>query len=590
MGGVRERPVHWFAAAIVPAASLALATAALIGGDQIGRLMTRFSQASPSFLALDAAAGLILIALGSIAWLLGRRSVGLATILAGSFWLGADLAGDTTVSGIVRAAGLVAVVETLPAVGWATFAAVPAGSRTELRSFAVIAVVLGGLASLWVVALVPELDARCLAVCDTNPLGLGIDFHLARLLSDAWEGLTLVGALAMVAMATRSWRREPSVGGHGTRVVLAAAVGVGIAWAGWATSQLLPATVIDPRGPQAQALFVVRAVALSSFGIAIGVWTARILAVRRNVQRLADRLSPFPRAGSLENGLATALSDPTLRVVFPVPGAENTIDSNGEQVLIPARATTEPIRSRSGVVAIVVRAIGAPVIPLNDQLGASLVLAADNERLLATVRHEVNLVRSSRARIVATGDVSRRQLERDLHDGAQQRMLAVVHDLAAVTAESIRESNTEASTIAELAAEADRAANALRRVARGLYPQILEEEGLAAAIESFADDASVPMILGPTVDRRCSAPIEAAAYRAIVRGVGLAGQAGAGSVDVSIGWVDDRLDIELGINGIRRSIDSTPLADVIGAAGGELNIVGVGNRDQQRIRASLPCA
>ncbi len=80
MRGVRERPLQWLATAIVPAAALALATAALIGGDNAGRVITRFPQTSPLLVVLDGSAALLPIGFGSIAWLLGRRSTGLATI------------------------------------------------------------------------------------------------------------------------------------------------------------------------------------------------------------------------------------------------------------------------------------------------------------------------------------------------------------------------------------------------------------------------------------------------------------------------------------------------------------------------------
>jgi signal transduction histidine kinase len=148
---------------------------------------------------------------------------------------------------------------------------------------------------------------------------------------------------------------------------------------------------------------------------------------------------------------------------------------------------------------------------LVQAVGAAASLALENARLQAELRAQLEEVRASRARIVSAGDAERRRLERDLHDGAQQRLLGVrlalqlargrLADGGAVTDELLAEVDTEVVDALE----------ELRVLARGIHRAILTEEGLAAALAALARRAPVPVEL-TVCPQRLPAPVEATAY------------------------------------------------------------------------------
>ena len=121
------------------------------------------------------------------------------------------------------------------------------GDQAGARGLAV-ARIARGAGSIWVVAWVPELDSRCLAICDENPIGAGADFHLARTLSNAWQGVTVFLGAAMAAGAGLVFERATQAARRRRWQVLAAAAVVGVAWAAWGVTLLLPSTVVAPAG------------------------------------------------------------------------------------------------------------------------------------------------------------------------------------------------------------------------------------------------------------------------------------------------------------------------------------------------------
>ena len=137
-------------------------------------------------------------------------------------------------------------------------------------------------------------------------------------------------------------------------------------------------------------------------------------------------------------------------------------------------------------------------------------LTAERDRLQAEVRAKMDELRSSRARIVEAGDTERRRLERNLHDGAQQRLVSLSLSLSLM--EGQLESPEQAATVAALRAELTGALDELRELARGLHPAILVDHGLGAALDALAARVSIPVELDIDLDGRLAAPIEAAAY------------------------------------------------------------------------------
>ena len=186
-----------------------------------------------------------------------------------------------------------------------------------------------------------------------------------------------------------------------------------------------------PDDPVFAALFVLRAAAVTLLAIALVRTAYTAWRTRAAVARLAAELGEAPPPGTLRAALAKSLGDPGVEVVYPAGG--RFIDDEGRVVREPVagadRALTRIVRG-DRCIAIVVHARGAVAQDdLARDIGAAARLAVENERLQAELLHQLDDLRASRARIVETGDAARRLLERNLHDGAQQRLLALVYDL-----------------------------------------------------------------------------------------------------------------------------------------------------------------
>lgn len=218
------------------------------------------------------------------------------------------------------------------------------------------------------------------------------------------------------------------------------------------------------------------------------------------------------RTGDLEGALARAVHDPTLRLAFPTPDGAGYVDPAGRPVALPAggdRRDVTRIETPGRTVAILVH--DPAVDPeLLESAAAASRLALENERLAAELRAQLDEVRASRARIVEATDEERRRIERDLHDGAQQRLVALGFTL--------RRANRRAEADPELAQLLDDAnreleggLRELRALARGIHPTALADGGLAPAVRELAD--RFPIAVDVDIqDRRFATPVETTAY------------------------------------------------------------------------------
>ncbi len=331
--------------------------------------------------------------------------------------------------------------------------------------------------------------------------------------------MTIVAGVGLAAWAAARYVRSTTVARRRTGRTLLPAALVGIAWAVSAAASTRPSTVLPPLGDVMVTLFLARAVAASLLGLGLAWW---LLDGRRTllaVRRIANDLSPLPGGGSLRAALATALGDPGLELVFPLPDGAGYVDTGGAMVPDPStRPDTHgtPIGNGGRVVAVAVGRGDRPTVPLADDLGDAVRLPASNERLLAAVRHEILELRASRARIVEAGDTTRHSLERDLHDGAQHRMLGVLHELSLARARAMETGDVQAAeSLTAAIAEADDAIASLRRLARGIHPATLTEAGLLPALETLADEAGIPVEIHAPAGVRFPPEVEATAWRVV---------------------------------------------------------------------------
>ena len=288
---------------------------------------------------------------------------------------------------------------------------------------------------------------------------------------------------------------------------------------------------------------------------------------------------PAP-AGGLRDVLSRTLGDPTLDVAYAIEGQDRWADADGHPVTQPGAGDGSELRT---VTLIESDGIALAALTHDQALDADLVravaaaagMAIANERLRAQVRAQLEEVRASRQRIVEAGDRERRRVERDLHDGAQQRLVTV--SLALAMLRDRDDMNPDASAaLDETSSELKRAIVELRDLARGIHPAILTEEGLAAAVDSLAARSGVPVQVLAEVVERLPGPVEATAYFVVSESLAnVAKHADATSARVTLSRRNGCLRVEVVDDGrggaaVDRGSGIGGLQDRVAAIGGTL--------------------
>ena len=226
--------------------------------------------------------------------------------------------------------------------------------------------------------------------------------------------------------------------------------------------------------------------------------------------------------------------------------------------------------------------------------GAAARLALENERLQAELRAQVAELRVSRARIVSVGDDERRRLERDLHDGAQQRLLSLGLALQLARTRLGPETNGAAELLAEADEELRAALDELRDLARGIHPAVLTEHGLSAALQSLAERSRVPVTIVDVPAERLPEPAEAAAYFLVSEALTNAAKyAQASQVRVSVTHRSECVLVDVSDDGIggadpSRGSGLRGLADRVHALDGELDLESPAGRGTH-LHVEIPC-
>ena len=319
---------------------------------------------------------------------------------------------------------------------------------------------------------------------------------------------------------------------------------------------------------------------------------------RAAVADLVLDLERTPRV-SVRDALARAVGDPSLELALWLPERGAYVASSGRPVELPQPGAERAVTLIGHGAAPLAAMIHDPALlerkALLDAAGAAASLALENERLQAELKAQLIEIQASRARIVEAGDRERRRLERDLHDGAQQRLLGL--GLALQLAQS--QLGPVANGLGELLAEADgelRAAlDELRELARGIHPAVLTEQGLGPALQSLADRSSVPVRVEAIPDGRVGEAAEAAAYFLVSEGLAnVAKHATAATVRLRLVRDGDVLVVDLADDGIggadaRRGSGLRGLADRVHALDGTVTVESPPGGGTA-IHAVIPCA
>ena len=410
---------------------------------------------------------------------------------------------------------------------------------------------------------------------------------------DVLDGILFALALVFLALVLRELRRSTR---GGRRVVLPLAVAGLFAAAQLAVQIAVFGEPVNSWWANSGWFWVVTsAVLVVPVALVVGLLWGR--AARSAVADLVVELERAPTA-SVRDALAHTLGDPSLVLALWLPDRGCYVDAEGKAVQLPENDPQRGVTllgSDAAPVAALVhdRALLEQRAFLNAA-GAAARFALENERLQAELRLQLQEVRASRARIVQAGDDERRRLERNLHDGAQQRLLALGLAVQLARAKLGPTADGAAALLDEAEEELRAALDELRELAHGIHPAILDQ-GLGPALRSLAERAPVPVRLVAVPGERLGGAVEAAAYFVVSEALAnVVKHAHASSIRVSITRRNGHavLDIEDdGVGGADPSRGSglRGLLDRVQALGGALELDSAPGRGT-RIHAEIPCA
>ena len=520
----------------------------------------------PAWLRLTELAAVVVMVLGT--WIVRvdhpRASTGLAAAAVGSLlplwaawsWLAAPVR-----AGVLAATPLTVAGTAQIALGWP-----PTSPATTRRAGRAVVVLIGVASLAHLLGYNPFADPGCARTCeDVHPILAGV------LSAESAVAITCVLTIvAAILAAATVLRGSPSsvprglIGAVGVTLGLLAG-SLALRWAGWgAATPSVPLLVVEPL-----AVAVVGAVICSA-----GIRTVR---TRAAVNRLAS--------------LETALSERTIRSVhFAVPGDVRWVDQAGRDV----RDASGPGRfvvlsDKSGPILRLLLARRADQEQALAGLNPAAWLALRNAQLAAVVKARLADVQASQRRVVAMSDAERRRIERDLHDGAQQRLVSVAFHLRV----ALRDVNP--ATAAQLTGTEARIHDALahlRQLAHGMFPSVLADEGLEAALEELLVASDIPATLDVQIGD-VGAAAAMAAYATVATALGSVGHPSA-ATRARISAIQDRetLTVRVEVQAGRRATGSavfSEVADRVGALGGRFMLSGT-PENGTAVTAVIPCA
>jgi signal transduction histidine kinase len=515
-----------------------------------------------------------------------RRRFGALLAAAGVAWLGADWASPAIGSATGFTLGLVA--------GWLAPAvvihAVFLFANERLRRVDLLLVAAGyavfGLALGLVPALTFDAAATRCSLCPPDLIAIAPDADV----SGAWIGVasgagTVVCAASAILLVNRLVRQTPA-----GRYLLAPVLIPGTVYA------LLVAVELGrgigqptiPTGGLSHVLRLGQAASLLAVAAGAAYEWVRARRSRTRVARFVAELGQSP-PGGLRDTLASTLGDPDLVLAYRLAGGA-LVDADGSPVRLdekirPGRHVTPIVRDGVAVAVLEHRSdVLQSAGQLEDVIRAAR-LGIEHERLRAQANAQLVDLTAARKRIVAAAAAERQRLERDLHDGAQQQLVAISVGIRLLETERARLDEGSAGALAEASRQLALAIDELREVARGIYPSVLADEGLAAAVESLAEGAAIPIRLGDLEVDPIDLSIAEAAYAMVAEVVTLA----SGTVVVRASRAAGTLTVMLDGPDVPDDV-VVELGDRIGAVDGVLRVHPNAALGRMELVAEIPCA
>jgi signal transduction histidine kinase len=317
------------------------------------------------------------------------------------------------------------------------------------------------------------------------------------LMNGVWLALAAVYLMLLIGKVRRATRRERRVlaypYGSGLLILLLFAITTGLATVGvnLGVSLAYLAVLVGP-----------------------GSFLAGLVRERLSYGSVAELVRTIERApvGQLQAALRKALRDPGLQVGFA--RGDGYVDELGEAMPLPPEngRLILPVGGEPPIAVVLHDASLVNEPKLLAAASAAARLALDNARLHALVQEQLAEVRASRRRIIEAGTEQRRGLERDLHDGAQQRMLSIGIVLQLLERQIGHDDASATELLAEARMELQAAVDELRELARGIHPAVLTEHGLGAAVRMLVQRIPLPVVIDEDIADRPEPAVESAAY------------------------------------------------------------------------------
>ena len=432
--------------------------------------------------------------------------------------------------------------------------------------------------------------------CPANPLLIsdqevvsGIAFGLQALIG-------AFGVTAIAILLVRRWRSaSPAL-----RSALAPVLLAGVVTAILLTLSLVGDITGVPDDAAEDVIDLLGAAAICSVPCAflVGLLHSR-LSRATAASSLVGRLGEADRRQGIRDAIAEALADPSLSLAYWVPDQGRYVDAAGRAVQLPpgdGRTACTHVEHEGRPVAAILHDASLDIEPeLIATVGAAAGLTLENERLNAELRARVEELRASRTRIVQAADEERRRLERDLHDGAQQRLVSLALNLRLASGKLESDPAGARDLLDETSRELGEATSELRELARGLHPAVLSDRGLRPALEALAGRAPLPVDLAEPPAERLPPAVESASYFVVAEALtNVARYANASRAEVRVSRANGRVEIEVRDDGVGGADPATGsglrgLADRVAALDGRLEVVSP-RGEGTVVRAVIPCA
>ena len=579
------RPDGWVRVGVV-AAVVIVSAAVLV-------VPTNLSAVPLAFRVTTLAVGWAMVASGLIVW--SRRpgnAIGPTLIVAGVLWLVGRLQGAeplplAIVANLSNTASQVMLLGVLLA-----FPTGRVGSRVGWLILGLAAILATG-SNLLQATTSPVRPGP--GTQPPNPLYIPIDPGLLAPLQVAFAAGTLMLVGASIIFFAIRWRHATPPARRSYRPLFLAGLVIG------PTIAILEPIIRSGRLPVevAQLLVLVQVLTIALLPAAVMIGVLQLRMARGAVADLVVELGDTPEPERLREALAGALGDPSLEVVYWSPPFRTFLDRNGVPT-DPADATDQAVtyleRDGRPIAAILHDPALAEDPGLVAAVGSAVRLAVENDRLTEEVRSQLAEVQASRTRIVEAADAERRRVERNLHDGAQQRLVALSLALKRARSQLPEDADDDvAATLDDASTQLTTALAELRELARGIHPAVLTEAGLAAALRGLARDAPVRVEARIAIPDRLSPTIEATAYFVVAEAMAnVAKYADASTINLIAEADDGMLRVEVADDG-KGGADASAgsglrgLADRVAAVGGRLDVRSMPG-EGTRVVARLPLA